>query len=320
MQKSKSVILAIALVLSASLAQAAKMDGAPAADCEGLKVATGKLGKGYSKLYADLNKLPNHPALCEVATEGGLDNLDALSNKKADVGIVQVDTLKAMATSDEAIKALQVVATLNSNFLHVVVKNGGVTYKGKEEYFGLKKEADKNVRITSFSQLRGQPVAAVGSAQLLAQQLNRQLGYNMRLVDVATDDEAIKMVQQGRVLGMLTVAGWPHGALKNLKQESGVTLVPFDAPINAPYNVKPYSYKNLGVYNVQALSVQNVLVTRPFSGASKQAEVAALKTLIANNLDELKDGAYEPAWNEIKSLDSNVDWPRFNGGGAAKRK
>lgn len=317
MQKSKSVILAIALILSASMAHAAKVDGAPQADCDGLKVATGKIGKGYSKLYADLRKLPNAPALCEVETEGGLDNLDALSTKKADVGIVQVDTLKSMANSDENVKALQVVATLNSNFLHVVTSANGVTYKGKEEYFGLKKEADKVVRITSFSQLKNQPIAAVGSAQLLIRQLDRQLGYNMRIVDVGTDAEAFKMVQAGRVLAAVTVAGWPHGALKDLKQNSGLTLVGFDAPTNAPYSVRPFSYKNMGVYNVQALSVQNVLVTRPFSGGAKQAEVAALKAHIANNLDDLKDGAYEPGWNEIKSLDTNVDWARFSG---VKRK
>jgi TRAP-type uncharacterized transport system substrate-binding protein len=315
MQKSKSLILAIALTMAASLAHAAgaREEGAPQADCEGLKVATGKLGKGYSKLYGDLKKLPNAPRLCEVETDGGLDNLDALSNKKADVGIVQVDTLKAMANSDDNVKALLVVATLNSNFLHVVTKAGGVTYKGKEKYFGLSQEAGKTVRIDRFSQLKGQPIAAVGSASLLIRQLDRQLGYQMRITDVSTDAEAFKMVQAGRVLAAVTVAGWPHGAIKGLKQDSGLTLVPFDAPANGPYSVRPYSYKNLGVYNVQALSVQNVLVTRPFSGGSKIAEVSALKAHITANLDELKDGAYEPGWNEIKSLDTNVDWARFKG-------
>lgn len=311
MKQSKSLILAIALTLTATFAQAAKLDGAPQADCEGLKVATGKIGKGYSKLYSDLRKLPNAPALCEVETEGGLDNLDALSNKKADVGIVQVDTLKAMANSDENIKSLQVVATLNSNFLHVVTSSTGITYKGKEKYFGLSQEAGKTVRITAFSQLRGQPIAAVGSAQLLIRQLDRQLGYQMRIMDVATDAEAIKLVQTGRVLAAVTVAGWPHGALKDLKQNSNVTLVPFDAPANGPYSVRPFSYKNLGVYNVQALSVQNVLVTRPFASATKQSQVSALRSHVEKNLDELKDGAYEPGWNEIKSLDTNVDWARF---------
>lgn len=321
MQKSKSLLLAIALVLSTSFAHAAgaREEGAPQADCEGLKVATGKIGKGYSKLYADLKKLPNAPRLCEIETEGGLDNLTTLSTKGADVGIVQVDTLKAMAGGDPNIKALQVVATLNSNFLHIVTKANGVTYAGKEKYFGLSQEAGRTVRIDRFSQLKNMPIAAVGSAQLLIRQLDRQLGYQMRIRDVATDAEAFKLVQSGQVLAAVTLAGWPHGAIKTLKQDSGLTLVPFDAPANGPYSVRPFSYKGLGVYNVQALSVQNVLVTRPFAGASKQAEVAALKSHIAANLDDLKDGAYEPGWNEINSLDTNVDWARF-GGAKAKAK
>jgi hypothetical protein len=66
---------------------------------------------------------------------------------------------------------------------------------------------------------------------------------------------------------------------------------------------------------VQALAVQNVLVTRPFSG-SKTGDVAALKQMIARELPELKDGDFEPGWNEIKSLDAKVDWPVFTGGPA----
>ena len=318
MKLSKTLLMAVALCLTTSTAFAAKVDGAPQADCEGLKVATGKVGKGYSKLYSDLKKLPNAPRLCEVETEGGLDNLTTLSTKGADVGIVQVDTLKAMSGGDENIQKLQVVATLNSNFLHALVSSTGVTYAGKESYFGLKREAGQTVRITSFSQLKGQQVAAVGSAQLLVRQLDRQLSYGMRIIDVATDAEAQKMVQAGKVLAAFSMAGWPHGAIQGLKQNSNLTLVPFDAPVNAPYIVRPFSYKNLGVYNVQALSVQNVLVTRPFSGAAKIAEVAALKRLIADNLDDLKDGAYEPGWNEIKSLDTQVDWARFTGVAKAK--
>lgn len=320
MKQSKSLLLAIALVLTANFAHAAKEEGAPQADCEGLKVATGKIGKGYSKLYADLKKLPGAPRLCEVETEGGLDNLTTLSTKGADVGIVQVDTLKAMSAGDENIAKLQVVATLNSNFLHIVTSATGVTYAGKDKYFGLSKEAGKTVRIDKFSQLKGQPIAAVGSAQLLIRQLDRQLGYQLRITDVATDAEAFKMVQQGKVLAAVTVAGWPHGAIKGLKQDSNLTLVPFDAPANGPYSVRPFSYKNLGVYNVQGLSVQNVLVARPFAGGSKIAEVAALRNHIAVNLDELKDGAYEPGWNEIKSLDTNVDWARFKGGATVTAK
>lgn len=81
-------------------------------------------------------------------------------------------------------------------------------------------------------------------------------------------------------------------------------------PIASPYSVRPFSYKNIRVYNVQAMAVQNMLVTRPFSG-SKTGDVAALKQMLECELLELKDGDYEPGWNEIKSFDSKVEWTRF---------
>lgn len=306
-------LLAIALAQTEPAFAAREADG-PQADCDGLAIATGPAGKGYSKLFADMQKVAGgNVKLCEVNTEGGLDNLTTLSTKGADVGIVPIDALKQMAGGDENIQALQVVATLNSNFLHVVTSAVGVTYAGESKYFGLSKADSKTVMISRFSQLRGQTVAAVGSAQLLIRQLDKQLDYKMRIIDVASDAKAFEMVQQGKVLAAFTVAGWPHGVLKNLKQETNLTLVPFDAPLSGPYVVKPFSYKGLGVYNVQALSVQNVLVTRPFSGGAKIQQVAALKRVLLDNLSDLKDGKFEPGWNEIKSLDSTVEWAKFQG-------
>jgi hypothetical protein len=303
------LLIALVCALTLSAAQAAKVDGAPAAACDGLKMATGPAGKGYSKLYADMMRVSkNSLALCEVNTEGGLDNLTTLSIKKADVAIVPMDALKKMAEGDGNIAGLLVVATLNSNYLHIVTSANGITVEGPKKY-GVLKGDSKTIRISKMSELRGAPVALVGSAQLLVRQLDKALGYNMQYIDVDSDDAAFKKVQSGQAYAAFTVAGWPHGAVTRLAQNSGLTLAGFDVPINGPYSVRPFSYKNIGVYNVQALAVQNVLVSRPFSG-SKTGDVAALKQMLERELPELKDGDFEPGWNEIKSLDTKVDWAR----------
>lgn len=313
---NKKILISAMLSILTITAHAAKREGAPgsAATCEGLRVATGPDGKGYSKLFRNIVKVSKGEVpLCEVTTEGGLDNLTTLSVKKADVGIVPLDALKTMAPGDDNISKLQVVATLNSNYLHIITSANGYSFEGAKK-FGVMKGDVKTVRITKLSELRAAPVALVGSAQLMVRQLDKLLGFNMQYIDVASDDAAFKMVQAGTAYAAFTVAGWPHGAIEKLRQDSGLTLVPFDVTINGPYVVRPFSYKNVGVYNVQALAVQNVLVTRPFAG-SKTNDVAALKRSIANYLNDLKDGDYEPGWNEIKSLDSSVDWPKFDGGG-----
>jgi TRAP-type uncharacterized transport system substrate-binding protein len=305
-----TVLIPLMLGLTVSAAYAAKVDGAPAAPCEGLKVATGPAGKGYSKLFADMVRVSkNTLPLCEVNTEGGLDNLTTLSIKKADVGIVSLDALKKMAEGDANIAGLLVVASLNSNYLHIVTSANGFTLEGPKKY-GVLQGDTKLVRITKMSELRGAPVALVGSAQLLVRQLDKTLGYNMRYIDVDSDDAAFKKVQTGQAYAAFTIAGWPHGQITRLAQNSGLTLAGFDVPSTSPYSVRPFSYKNIGVYNVQALAVQNVLVTRPFSG-NKTGDVAALKQMLARELLELKDGEFEPGWNEIKSFDAKVDWARF---------
>jgi TRAP-type uncharacterized transport system substrate-binding protein len=293
--------------LTLSTAQAGQQ-----ATCDGLKVATGPSGKGYSKLFADMVRVSKYAMpLCEVNTEGGLDNLTTLSIKKADIGIVPMDALKKMAEGDANIAALLVVATLNSNYLHIVTSANGYTLEGPKKYGVLKGDA-KTIRFSKMSELRGAPVALVGSAQLLVRQLDKLLGYNMRYIDVDSDDAAFKKVQSGQAYAAFTIAGWPHGQITRLTQASGLTLASFDVPIGSPYSVRPFSYKNIGVYNVQAVAVQNVLVTRPFSG-SKTGDVAALKQMLERELLELKDGDYEPGWNEIKSFDGKVEWTRFAG-------
>lgn len=292
----KKVILATLFALVSVTTLAAPATDAPAAECEGVKVATGPKGKGYSTLFADMQKvLGSKVALCEVNTAGGLDNLNALSTKEADIGFVQLDTWNDMKNGDENIAALQVVMPLNNNYLHVVTLSSGFNQEVAKKYFGTEK---KLVVINNFSDLRGQRVALVGSAQLLGRKLDKQLGYNMQFVDVKSDQEAFDMVKKAQVAAAFTVSGWPSGTVKNLSQSDGLTLVPFNAPISEPYKVKPLNYKNIAVYNNNSLAIQNVLVSRPFSG-QRAANVSAIQAGLMRNLTELKEGNYQPAWNEV---------------------
>lgn len=290
----KKYVIATLLALSTLGAYAAPANDAPAADCEGVKFATGPKGKGYSTLYADLNKLlGGKVAMCELNTTGGLDNLNALSTKDADIGIVQIDTWNDMKNGDENIANLQAVMPLNSNYLHIVTSVNGIQ---GEKKFGLIKGDVK--MINRFSDLRGQRVAVVGSAQLLGRKLEKSVGYGMQFIDSKSDAEAFDMVRKGQVAAAMTVSGWPSGTVKQLSQADGLTLVPFDAPIGEPYKVKALNYKNIAVYNNNSLAIPNVLVTRSFSG-QRAANVSAIQAGIVRNLTELKEGNYQPAWNEV---------------------
>lgn len=311
----KKIVLALALVASFN-AMAAAPAAAPAADCDGLKVATGPAGKGYSKLFADMQKVCGGTVhICEVQTGGGLDNLNSLSTNEADIGLAQVDTLADMKSGDENISSLQAVMPLNFNYLHVVTAANGFTVAG-EKKLGFLKGDSKQVVVQRFSDLRGQRVAVVGSAALLGRKLDRTLGYNIQFIDVDKDDAAFQMVKSGQVAAAFTLSGWPSGTVGALKQDSGLSLVPFDVSISAPYVVRPINYKGLGVYNSNALAIPNVLLTRPFKGA-KVNDVAALKSCISSHLVDLQEGSYSPGWKEIKSLENTYDIPKFAAGASA---
>lgn len=188
--------------------------------CEGLKVATGPVNKGYSKLFADMQSVCGKQVpLCEVRTSGGLDNLNALSVNEADVGMVQLDTLNDMKRGDENVASLKAVMPLNYNYLHIVVNSSGIA-EGRK-WFGAKNV----VNISKFSELRDQRVAVVGTTKLLARRLNQQLSMNMKFVEVDTDGQAFELVKNGTVAAAMTVSGWPSGTINQLKQSDGLTQI-----------------------------------------------------------------------------------------------
>lgn len=306
----KKILTFVVVGAIAGMVAAAPVDDAPQADCEGVKVATGPKGKGYSNLYADMSKVVKVP-MCEVNTSGGLDNLNALSTKEADIGFVQVDTWMDMKGGDENIAALQYLMPLNNNYMHVVTLASGYTVEGQKK-FGLIKGDNHLVVINRFSDLRNQRVAVVGSAQLMGRRLDKMLGYNMQFIDAKSDQEAFDMVKRAQVSAAFTVSGWPSGPIKALNQASGLTLVPFDAPIGEPYKVKPLNYKNIAVYNNNTLAVQNVLVTRPFTG-QRLTNVSNIQAGIIRNLTELKEGNYQPGWNEVNPNAQVPGMTKFKG-------
>lgn len=290
---------------------------APAAECEGLKIGTGPAGKGYSKLFADIKKVcGNVIEVCEVNTAGALDNLTGLSTNDQDIGFTSIDAAGYMQNGDENIKDLLAVMSVNANFIHVVVPVNGITIETKK-WGGLSKDTTTEY-IRKFSDLRGKTVAVVGTAQFMARKLSDQFGLGITFVDVngkTADADAFAMVKTGKVHAMMTVSGWPSGPVSGLTQADGLTLVPFDLAIAAPYIVKPVNYKNLGVYNVQSVGAPNVLMTRPFkAGGEKAPMVAKLKSCLKTNMVKMQEGSFQAAWKEAKDIENVYGWPKFQVG------
>lgn len=309
---------------------------APAAQCD-LTFATGPKAKGYSVFHGNYKDVCPQVPTCEMNSEGGLENAGLLIEKKADIAIMGVNILKTLLDKDDAYKSLQVVASLHSNLLHVATLSAGIEVPGPmvpgpqvanpkyQKYNVLSKEPEMiagpqvagpstRIQIGKFSDLKGRVVGVVGSAQLLARQLDKMAGHGMDFIDFDNDAAAIAAMKAGKVQGVMTMAAWPHGYLKGLKQDFGVKLVTYDLAPVPPFAVVKKGYKNLGQYSLEFLAEPNILVTRAFTPGGQNAKnVAAVKSCIAAKLSALKDGKYEPAWSEVVDMNQTFGLPAFTG-------
>ena len=315
MRTTKISLAVLTFSLLAAFQASAQTEAA--APGNALRIATGKKGKGYSKLFANINAVCGDKVpLTEVETEGGLQNLTTLAANQAELGFVQIDTLQDLRESDEAIDALQAVLPLNMNLLHILANTGGYNYKSEKKFLLMGGDT-VNVPVANFSDLKGLPVAVVGSARALGRVLDRSNAMGLQFVDVETDEQALAKLNAGKVAAVFTSSGWPSGPVQKLKRNSGLVLVKFDMPVKPPYQLVRRNYENLDTFNHGFLGSPNLLVTRAFSASGVNGRaVATLQNCIQKNLVNLQEGQYEPAWRDVKNLSDTFGWQRF---GVAKR-
>jgi TRAP-type uncharacterized transport system substrate-binding protein len=299
---SRTIALACIGVLLTSSAWAQDAQN----DCA-LRIASGPGGKVYERMVHDMQAVcGSSVSICSAPSSGGLQNLGMLSANEAELGMVQVDTLKEMGNGDENMRALQTVLPLHANLLHVIAASDG-SLVGATVLRGMAipGTGDKVV-IHKFSELKGMMVAVVGSAQLMGQTLERQLAYGMKFVVADSDDQALALLRQGQVQAVFTLGGWPLPTVSRLKVANGVQLVDFNLEPRSPYLAVKRNYQNLDAFNFNFLAVPNVLLTRPFKpGGPMAGKVAALQGCLKQHLDALQEGRYQPGWKEIKDVSAN---------------
>ena len=297
-----------ALTLALTLVAVGSIHAQDAATNCDLRIASGPKGKVYELMVRDVQSVCGATiSVCSAPSSGGLQNLSMLSSNEAEMGIVQVDTLKEMSSGDENIRNLQAVLPLHANLLHILASSEGALV-GSTGIGGMRiPGTGTTVTIRKFSDLKGMTIAVVGSAQLMGQSLERQVGYEMKFVLADSDDQALSMLKAGQVQAIFTLGGWPLPNVVRLKSGSGVHLVNFDLEPRSPYVAVQRNYQNLDAFNLKFLGVPNLLVSRPFKATGAMAiKATALQSCIKQHLDDLKEGRYQPSWKEI--LDTSVTY------------
>jgi hypothetical protein len=208
--------LACAMLLASATSPAQAEEAKTAGN---LRIAGGPGGKVYALMVKDML------AVCggsvnfnSVASAGGLQNLTMPSANEADLAIVQFDTWQQMKGSDENIAHLQSVMPLHNNLLHVLTLSGGSRIHVKT-IMGLAVKGTGEMRVLrKFSELKGMSAALVGSAQVMGQELEKRLRYDMQPVVAETDDDALAMLRAGQVQAVFTLGGcrsWPGRQYRN---------------------------------------------------------------------------------------------------------
>ena len=304
----------LASVTSPAQAQETKTEG-------NLRIAGGPGGKVYALMVKDMLAVcGSSVSFNGVASSGGLQNLTLLSANEADLAIVQFDTWQQMKGSDENIAHLQSVMPLHNNLLHVLTLSGGSRINATTIMGVAVKGTGETRVLRKFSELKGMGVALVGSAQVMGQELEKRLRYDMKLVAADTDDDALGMLRAGQVQAVFTLGGWPLPTITRHKVSSGLMLADYDLAPQAPYVAVKRNYNNLESLNLTFLGIPNVLVTRPFKPEGVIGKrVAALQRCLRQNLDELQEGQYQPGWKEIKDPLADTGIPTFAAGVGAPK-
>jgi len=315
---NKSIVGLAATLLFAGTAYAQNKD--TQAECD-VKIGSGPRGGVYELLVRDMQKLCGETlSICATPSEGGLENLTRLSAGEIDIGFAQLDTLMELRRGgDENMQTLQAVMPLHANLMHIIALAAGSKI-GTKEVMGAAIPGTGETRVMrKFSDLKGVRIATVGSAQMLGQLLEKQVGYGMDFVLARNDDHAIELLRANKVQAIFTSGGWPMPNIARHPISSGLALVEYDLPAQPPYVATKRTYKNLEAYNFNFLSAPNLLLTRPFkpTGAAGK-RVAALQNCLVSHMDELQEGRFNGVWREIKNPMDTLGVTRFAGRNAVR--
>lgn len=266
-----------------------------------LRVATGPRGKVYEKLFADMRQVCGaEVALCAVPSEGGLQNLTLLSSNQADIGLAQLDTWETLKDGDDNVRQLQLVMPLHGNLLHVISLRSG-SRVGVTTVMGRPVPGTgRVVEVRRYEDLTGLQVAAVGSAQLMGQTVARQLGLSFQVLNAESEEQALEMLNSGKVQAVFTTVGWPSPFVGRLRDDT-YTLVRFEGRAPPPYQLVKRNYQNLGALNHPFLAAPNLLLSPPYRVSGNYFKrVASLQRCLVKNLDALQEGGFHPGWKEVR--------------------
>jgi hypothetical protein len=268
--------------------------------------ASGGKGGTYAAFYDQIRGACSSPALTELASSdgkhfGSIENVKNMMANKANIGIVQEDTLFARKLIDEDPKVDTIKAVL-------------ALYPEEVNIITLARS-----NITAFSKLGNKKVASFGGSVLTSKVLisKTRIRISGDIIEVKNAAEAMELLDKGKIEAVIAVGGQPMDWVASLPNK--FKLVPFDlfSDVNKYYSkavLSATSYPNLLKEGVPTVATWSILVTKDYKTEGKIADINQLYNCIISKLPEITEttGSH-PKW-ELVSVDNNkqINWPVYD--------
>lgn len=285
-----------------------------------IKLGTGSQTGNYYKMAKDINTYCGS-AIDEriqiLPSEGSLDNLNGMSNKKFSMSIVQADALMSQAKtapSSVNLNLIKIVAPLHVETVHLLVP---VDYQPKTAGGSLwdKYVANAKPKPVKLSSLKGETVSSWGGSVVSAKALSYFFGLKWNIKTI-TEQQAVS-----EHTPILLVGGQPYAPVEKLLATGKWRLLPID--YNAIASVAPFykkvsaSYKVQGkIQSIPTVGVQALLVGKAFRNTEKNSNSIKLAECINKNLADLADDSdTNPNWGsayEESRKNQLMQWSYFD--------
>lgn len=288
-----------------------------------IRIGTGGERGNYYSMMSDVksycaDSLTEDAHLEVQKSDGSVDNILGITDKRFTAGVVQEDVLQYFKkTQPLAVNTnrIKVISGLHMESVHLLVPKG---YEGDQDsgirgvfhsLFG-----NDNQTPLSIDMLKGQTVGSWGGSIVSAKALNYFLNLYMNIVELPEDQ------RKDPNMPLLLVGGHPYKPVQDLLATGNYALIPIDYSElrdRAPFYLKSsISYKNNGkIKTVPTFAVRALLVGKSFRRESRNENMINLAQCVQNSLIDLADDTNtNPVWGSVYELEEDgeqTNWTYF---------
>lgn len=301
----KKTLIALTLGMTTLFAQA--QDVATVSGTT-VRFATGDKSAVFSKLFSQIAQQCSQPALQEVVTTGGAENMEKLLKNSAHVGFIQTDSLFArkMIDNDPAVDNIKGLIPMYGNVAHIVTL--------------------RNSSVKKVTDMGNKKVGVFGSAVTTQRVMMARSGVAaIQVIEYKKPEDMLSALAKGEIDVAMGMGAYPLPWVENMNPNT-FRLIPVDtvSKMSDIYKPRNVTYPKVGG-SVATIEADVVLATQDYKSKANRAAVLALRDCVTEKIDDLRETPdNHPVWRTVDPTSRAMSWPYYEGdkpvAKAAKKK